>query len=323
MPYKRLIFGCILLVFSAGALFFAVPRHASNEGMHSQPPHARAPRDFDSFRINDLSMVEKKGNSVLFSLSAKQVVHRKRRNDFFVYNNIKEIYMRDVRLDIYPGTAEVTAAVTAGADHTVKQIAPARPRRATERPRFVKKDISIPAKDIGGIFHNLSDSTPIKRYLSGHPDIDLNLLSRLLMENMVMVFHLGDGKTLSISAGGAILNLDDLQNMIFIDNVVITGSDGYRIETDKCIWSRKFHGILFPHGYTASRREVHGGHFFLVSRGGVLSRTAHVPKVNYVDLLGQREKELIDRLGKYLPGYLQLILKSREEFLGASSKPAL
>jgi len=112
---------------------------------------------YDNFKVEKISIVKRKDNRLFFSFSADRVVHRKRISKFFVYQNLKEIFLSGVQIDFYP-----------------YNMAPLK-----------NKNTLLPLDDIGSTFASLGKpSTPIEEYLAGKADIDLDLLSRIVFENL-------------------------------------------------------------------------------------------------------------------------------------------
>jgi hypothetical protein len=229
---------------------------------------------YDNFRVNKISIVKKEDNRILFSLSADMIIHRKRISKLFVYQNLKEICMSGVMIDIYPYNM-----------------------RSVNR----HKNIAIPIDDIGSSFTSLGKpSTPIEEYLAGNADIDLDLLTRLLLENLSINIHLPDNKKIVLAAKSARINVD-LENIVLEGPVKVITSDGKELYASEAVWSKKFNGIYLPDGYALQNEQHKGKAFFAINTKGEFLKVWKCPNIKYIDPLEEREKAFYANLSKKMP----------------------
>jgi hypothetical protein len=235
---------------------------------------------YDNFRVNKISIVTKEENRILFSLSADMIIHRKRISKLFVYQNLKEICMSGVMIDIYPYNM-----------HSINK----------------HKNIAIPIDDIGSSFTSLGKpSTPIEEYLAGNADTDLDLLTRLLLEDLSINIHLPDNKKIVLAARSARINVD-LENIVLEGPVKVITSDGKELYASEAVWSKKFNGIYLPDGYALQNEQHKGKAFFAINTKGEFSRIWKCPNIEYVDPLEEREKAFYANLSKKMPASVRFM----------------
>jgi hypothetical protein len=177
--YLKIFIALLLLLIVA--VFANYPIHnKKSPGSNLQPNISLKDKPeghYDNFKVNKISIVKKEDNRILFSLSADMIIHRKRISKLFVYQNLKEICMSGAMIDIYP--------------YNMRSV-------------NKHKNIAIPIDDIGSSFTSLGKpSTPIEEYLAGNADIDLDLLTRLLLEDLSINIHLPDNKKIVLAARSA------------------------------------------------------------------------------------------------------------------------
>ncbi len=232
----------------------------------------------DDFRVDNISIVRYEDNRKLFSLSADKVIHRKRISKLFVYQNLKEIYMSGVKIDIYSGNSASN-----------------------------KKHIAIPVDDIGRSFTSLGKpSTSMEEYLSGNLDIDLDLLTRTLIEDLSINVYISQNKKISFIAKGARINVD-FENLILEGPVKIIASDGKELTSSLAVWSGKFNGIYLPEGYMMGDFYLKRKAFFTLTRKGEFSKISVIPKIRYNDVIEEKEKIFYARLFGKMPAYMRVM----------------
>jgi len=234
---------------------------------------------YDNFKVEKISIVKRKDNRLFFSLSADKVLHRKRISKFFVYQNLKEIFLSGVQIDFYP----------------------------YNMASLKNKNILIPLDDLGSSFTTLGKpSTPIEDYLAGNADIDLDLLSRILLENLSLSVFLSPDKKFSITAKEARINTD-LENLALEGPITIADSDGKEMHASEAVWSKKFNGIYLPGWYILNNKQHKGKAFFAINTKGKFSKVLKTPDMECVDFIEEREKALYACLSKNMPPYLRLM----------------
>lgn len=169
------------------------------------------------------------------------------------------------------------------------------------------KNTLLPLDDIGSSFASLGKPpTPIEEYLAGNADIDLDLLSRILFENLSLNIFLSPDKKISISAKFARVNTD-LENIVLEGPITIVDSDRGEMLASEAVWSRKFNGIYLPDGYVLNNKQFKGKAFYTIDTKGKFSKALKLPDIEYKDFIEEREKVLYAYLSKNTPPYLRLM----------------
>jgi hypothetical protein len=234
---------------------------------------------YDNFKVEKISIVKRMDNRLFFSFSADRVVHRKRISKFFVYQNLKEILLSGVQIDFYP--------------YNMRHLK--------------NQNTLIPLDDIGSSFASLGKpSTPIEEYLAGKADIDLDLLSRILFEDLSINIYLPSDKKFSITAKFARVNTY-FENIVLEGPVTIVDSSGKEMHASEAVWSKKFNGIYLPGGYILNNKQHNGKAFYTIDTKGNFSKVLKIPDIEYVDFIEEREKVLYAYISKNMPPYLRLM----------------
>jgi hypothetical protein len=235
---------------------------------------------YDNFKIENISIERRENNRVLFTLSADKVIHRKRISRIFVYQNLKEIFMAGVRIDFYP-------------------------YYKTQIDKY--KNIAIPVADIVNSFTSLGKPpTSREDYLSGNSDINLDLLTRILLEDLSFNLHLPSEKMFFITTKLARIN-PDFENIVLGGPVSIVSPDGKELHTLEAVWSKKYNGFYFPKGYTLQKTEYKKRTFITLNAKGKFSEVSPIPEIQYTDVIEEREKTLYAYMSKKMPAHLKLM----------------
>ncbi|MFZ3135887.1 MAG: hypothetical protein WA126_00680 [Thermodesulfovibrionales bacterium] len=237
--------------------------------------------NYDNFRIENISIVRKENNRTFFSLTADEIVHRKRFSKLFHYQNLKEIHLSGVKLDIYMNNISSDT----------------------------NENISIPLDDISNVFASLGKQpTSLNDYFEGKvQDRDLDLLSRIIFEKVSINIHYSDKKKVSVAAENAAVHFDS-QNIVFTGSVKITDPLSRKLHASKAVWSKQFNGIYFPEGYTFHNSQYRNKSFYAVSKDGDFSRLWDIPAIDYADYLDIAENKLYAQVMKKLPPYAKMML---------------
>lgn len=236
--------------------------------------------NYDQFYVDKLTIVRREDGKKFFSLSADKVFKRKRISRFFVYQNLKEICISGVKIDIY----------------------------SYNKNSLTKNNtVVIPVEEIGVSITSMGKpSTPIEEYLAGNSDIDLDLLSRLLLEKLTLNIHISPEKKISINAESAKINID-LQNIVFEGDIKVIDSNGIVMYADEGVWSIKHEGMYLPGGYISRNRHCQGKSFFSINRAGELAQSLKIPYMEYIDPFEEREKVFYAEISKKMPGYARFM----------------
>jgi hypothetical protein len=240
---------------------------------------------YDNFKVDKVSIVRRKDGKMLFSMSAKMIVHRKRISRLFIYHNLKEILISGVRIDFYP--------YNNGFEKNQKPIA-------------------LPFIDI---FNSVTSfgkpSTPTEDYIMGNVDDNFDLLSRLLFEDLSINIYLTNNKKISICTKFARIN-SDFKNIVLEGLVKVIDSDGNELHASDVVWSKKFNGIYLPGRYMLNNKQYKGKAFYAMDTKGKFSKVLKTPNIEYADFIKEREKILYAYLSKNMPPYLKFIFGMSE-----------
>ncbi len=236
---------------------------------------------YDNFWAENISIVKRVDNDKFFTLSVNKLVHRKRTTRLFVYQNLKELYVSGVQVNTYP--AKVSAR------------------------GYKRAAIALPVEDIGSSFTSFGKPpTQLEEYLAGDADFNLDLLSRLILENFSLTMHLPGNKKIFLSARVARINTD-LENIVLEGPVRFIAADGSELYASLAVWSKKFNGIYLPSGYTFQNEQRKKKAFYGINPDGEFEEAAKVPDIKYVDLLEDVENKFYDRMFKKAPLYLRVL----------------
>jgi len=294
MKYLKPTWVRITLVALPLLIIIAIFLHSSN---HNEIPQSNISQpditmldgsgvSYDNFKVENISIARRKDNRLFFSFSADKVIHRKRISKFFVYHNLKEIELSGIKIDFYP----------------------------YKKASLKNKNILIPLDDIGSSFASLGKpSTPMEDYLAGDSDIDLDLLSRILFQNMSLNIFLAPQKKFSITAKLGLINTD-FENIVLEGPVTVTDSDNKKLLAARSVWSNKFNGLYLPDGYTLENKGHKGKTFFAITKNGKFLKIRKCPNIVYTDFVEEREKVLYAYLSKKMPAHLRLMFGLQDKY---------
>jgi len=186
-------------------------------------------KNYDEFYMTNVSMTKKNNDITLFSLAAGKIIHRKRSSKLFTYQNIKEIFVSSADMDIY----------------------------LYNQPSSKLFDRnSIIFDNIKSLFTSFGKSsiTSEENLYKRVSDSDLNIMSRVVFENITMRVHLSKDKKISITSMYAIMSAG-MENIIFSGDVKIINSENREIHSSKAVLLKKYNGFYFPYGYFLAGRQ--------------------------------------------------------------------
>lgn len=294
--YGPLIYIALFLAaLSAGLFFYAPHRKAlpSAEGRKIEKA---------GFMAENVLLKKKEGERTVFSISVRRVLSRNRSSKFFVYHNLKEMYMSGVTIDAYASENRwFRQGQKIAASYSSEGVAS---KRCDSRSRR----LVIPLAEIGISFTAFGDpSTSIRDYLAGCYDINLEVLTRFVIDDLMMHIHLPERRMFSILAKHARINMD-AENIIFDGQVSFLSSRGQELSATQAVWSGIHDGIYFPNGYTSRDGYHEGKTFLIVDRYSRISKAYSVPDTEYTDFVERGEKILYDNISKKTPPYLRAAL---------------
>ncbi len=273
----QFLFGLVLVLslFWLGYLVIHSEKHDK-----TVQPSTEADRPYDKFRIGGINLLEYDPEGLIVRLSVEEVVHRKRRSRLFEYQNLKELHFNHTHFDLYP------------------------------RKQVSSENIyGIPYDLLGKCFHLISGSgtlKPIESYLKENSDIDLDVLSRIQFDDLVLNIHYPPGASLEVTAEKAYIG-GDFQSFVLIGNVRIITPHGENVQAPLAVFSRKFDGILIPSGHFRKGIYERKKTFYRLNDKGSLLQLTQFPDIRYVDPLEVKEEELYGKIFQKLPPYQRVM----------------
>ncbi len=230
---------------------------------------------YDSFLVESINITKKEHNKLLFTFSADEIIHRKRRAKLFVYQNLKELYLSKVRIEIYPPDPD--------------------------KNMMLFDNISTSIASIG------KPGTSAAEYLTGSSDPELDLLTSLLFKDIAINIRLPQDKSVFFSASQAKINAD-FANIVLHGEVKVKASDKAVLQSTLAIWSKEHNGIYLPDGYVFKSAYYKKKAFMRISQKGELLRQTKIPSIEYTDPIEEKEKILYTKISKNLPLHIRLML---------------
>lgn len=282
--FKIVLYSSALCMLSLSLLYAYVLKKDQSTGSNVlliDSLENQSEENYDNFRIENISIVRKENNKTFFSLTADEIVHRKRFSKHFHYQNLKEIHLSGVKLDIYMNNISSDT----------------------------NENISIPLDDISNVFASLGKQpTSLNDYFEGKvQDRDLDLLSRIIFEKVSINIHYSDKKKVSVAAENAAVHFDS-QNIVFTGSVKITDPLSRKLHASKAVWSKQFNGIYFPEGYVLQNDYYKNKSFYSMSKDGNLVMLLNIPRIDYRDRLEEAENTFYAKLLKKIPPYVKIML---------------
>lgn len=278
----------VFLLFMLCGVFFIFFSHLKKEqtedteALSLSSSGVRLGMDHDGFEAENISVVKKRGNKTFLYLTADRLAHRKRSSLFFYYQNLKEIYVSGVTIDVY-----------LDAESGYKTV----------------QDSIIPLDELNSILTSFGrpPTSPDEFAAGTIADSELDLLSRIIFENISITIHHSKNRKLFISAKKASVHFD-LHNIVFEDSVRITGPFDRTLCSSKAVWSKRFKGLYFPEGYVLQAKNHKKKAFYSLDNNGDLLPLADIPKIDYIDHLGEAEAAIYTKIVKKIPPHVKMML---------------
>jgi len=275
--YLTLIFSvAIIAVFSYKHEI--APQNVSGSGNTNEIQNER----FDGYFVKQISIKEYSEQGVLFSITAEKITHRNRKfMNLATYQNLKEIYILNFKLDAYAFNDTI---LLNGVTTAIQSL-------ETQPFADEKDQVSIIEDQVSS---NSSDKD------------NLSLLTQVLFEKITINMHHSANKKTSITAKTARINLGN-ENLVFEEDVQLISVDNSEILASQAVWSNKYNGIYFPKGYFFEKQHLEKA-FFRLNEEGKLSKAAKIPTIAYTDLIAEKEQALYEQSFKNMSPYMKAIM---------------
>jgi hypothetical protein len=236
------------------------------------------PLSFDRYHIRDGLRTVVVDNTLKSTASASLILHRQRKSQYFVYMNLRELYLEDLNVQLFYSTNQPVELFNDLRNALLDDIRTEEAHgQDFQRPEDIETSRAI-------------DETFLTRvYVQGMRELSLNF---------------PDDMRFRIASRIALANLVD-GTIRFSDDVSVEDANGIHLEARYAVWVKKLNGILFPDGYRSidehSERNYPAG-FFTVSSQGDLCASASMPAINIEPDMVERmdnalREKLLERLG--------------------------
>ncbi len=257
--------------------------------------------DVADFEANDVRLVMKEDSRTMLRLSANSIVRRKRRSQLFCYQNLRELYLSGVRIDVFSNGKALP--------DTESNIPLAKCDSCGKTSLLEKHEkISMPVTALDNGLRALGKPlTSFNAYLAGTGDIDSNLLSRLILEDVSINLHLSPDNHIFFKATRAVIAVGS-NNIVFEGAVRISDSEHNETSTSKAVWSNKYGGVYFPEGYKSQNTSYRAKTFYSLEKNGNFVLAKNLPHINYSDFLEEKERKIYSKILKKLPMQARFVL---------------
>lgn len=222
--HRRFIGRLFLLAATFGAIFLILWR--ANVTMEQPTPQLslKAMEDdleepFDRFKLSGVTMTVVDRDHQFLRLGAEKIVHKNRTAGLFTYYNLKEIYISDLGVQVYP-------------------------REAT--PSAVSQPFSSISHRLSSFFDvTMPENLRSADFLS-NLDTDASIVTRLLIDGLSLTIHLGNNQQVVIRSQKAVV---DQGGVTLAGDFLLTSSDGKKLSGTTAIWVKGLEGLYFPDEY--------------------------------------------------------------------------
>ena len=275
--YLTLIFSvAIIAVFSYKHEI--APQNVSGSGNTNEIQNER----FDGYFVKQISIKEYSEQGVLFFITAEKITHRNRKfMNLATYQNLKEIYILNFKLDAYAFNDTI---LLDGFTTAIQSL-------ETQPFADEKDQVSIIEDQVSS---NSSDKD------------NLSLFTQVLFEKITINMHHSANKKTSITAKTARINLGN-ENLVLEKDVQLISVDNSEILASQAVWSNKYNGIYFPKGYFFEKQHMEKA-FFKLNEEGELSKASKITTIAYTDLIAEKEQALYERSFKSMSPYMKAIM---------------
>lgn len=238
--------GILILGWALLGLLFLTWRFSTNRSAVDAQTHFRKnERSLEAFCLEGVRWHGYKEDRPLFFLRADKIVPRNCRFGYLVFFNLKEIFVSNLRIDIY----NREGMASQGGAHPWGQV----------------------VRNIGETLTCMGDSVSPKE--TGLSDTDSTAMVRVNIENVTLVIHIQPESQVSFSSDTA--TVQDPRKIVFKGNFSIISADGMRLTAPEAVWLCDQNGLYFPKGYESTApdhsRGKNDGFFSLTDTGLLVS----------------------------------------------------
>lgn len=284
----------LCLVLAVITLLFFLPGPERNSPDLSQPSAgALIMQETDPFLLSEYWIrdfrLKQRGVDAESTISASLLVQRKRVTRFFIYHNMRELYLQNFLVDAVharTGTAlffapllELVPVLTAleaeGGQESLSG-------NSAETPLLAAAD---------GSENGSSSASPS------------DLLSRIVARPAILRVTKG---ACSLALSGARFRVEFKEHYAVLEgNVTAVLSSGQQYKTQRLIMDAPKDGLFFEESKGLFRK-------YMMESGCRLKRTKELLSLQVTDALEEQEQKMLDQLGPKLPLHIRLLLGSSE-----------
>lgn len=269
-PYVALLI-CIVALPLILVVKFKMEQSASSQFLEWTIENENAEEPFDHFRVIGVSLVHRDSDQrKLFSVEAEKIIHRNRRARFFLYYNLKEIYISGLKIGFYPRqqpAQEKSRVLNASAEEkrTVTQD--------TEPAQEKSQVLNASFENIGGRLLSTLGFPSLSENHSEHQETNAAILTRVVIEKLSMTINYQEGSRVFLSSEMAFINL---RGATFEEHFSLTSTDGKNLSAPTAIWLKDSESLYFPNGYSLQANGINQEGteaVFTLDRDGSLSQS--------------------------------------------------
>ena len=225
-PYVALLI-CIVALPLILVIKSKMEQSASSRFLEWMIKNENEEEPFDHFRVIGVSLVRRDSDQrKLFSVEAERIIHRNRRARFFLYYNLKEIYISGLKIGFYP-----------------------RQQPAQEKSQVLNASF----ENIGGRLLSTLGFPSLSENHSEHQETNAAILTRVVIEKLSMTINYQEGSRVFLSSEMAFINL---RGATFEEYFSLTSTDGKNLSAPTAIWLKDSESIYFPNGYSLQSNGI-------------------------------------------------------------------
>lgn len=276
--YKKVIRVLVFLIIFLSLIFYFI--FLNNPSFNLQTQITENKENLNKYFAENVSINKKIGNKTSISIHAGSITYRKRTSELFDYQNLKEIYIENAEIDIYNNS----------------------PGNKSNR------DLALINRLFDSMDTFCSYQSLIKNNRKNHKaDIETELLSRILFDNINFKIHYPAQKSIFFHASNAEINYN-VDNIVLNGNVIIKDNKNNEYYAKTAVFSEKYNGFYFPQGFVHKQYKTNNKNFYALNNSGEIIHVKYIPEIIYVDMLSKSEKELFLKFVRKLPPQLRILL---------------
>jgi hypothetical protein len=259
------------------------------------------------FKLSGVGTVKFEDNDKVLSLAADKIVYRNRGSEFFTYQNLRELYISDLKIDLFPRKQEIPENDSGrGAEPKLQGSPAALSLSFQDLVDRLPSFIGLPT----------TEEREQARERLTHSDVEDNIFTKVIIEKLFMSIGLQDVGKVLLSSDTAEIEPGQVS---FEGDFSLRSSDGKTLTASTAIWTKEPEGLYFPEGFSLSangKRETGKEAFFIIDREGKLIKNTKQVRVASSPLRKLDEAEA--RINVYL---MKALFRNMPAFRKAQKSP--